>query len=303
MALTISVVFGSRNRADLLVGSIKSLDNQEGIDPEDLEFVVVDDGSEDDTTGKVQGLKTRSTLRYYRQEWQGISVARNRAVAEAKNDLIVFVDDDVIAPPRFLSVHRKQFENGRDILVRGPIIIIQEYKPIEGFVPTLVNRDRMAFCGCNASLLRSTFNRLGGFDEDFGEYGYEDNEFGWRLSVSGVKTSFILNAFIFHYKPVVGRETGRDLEEMIKRAESMGRMGWKYFKKHRHWKIHLAVGLHPLTYYYSSLINNRLVAEWAQKTIEKGGTRDNPALHGFLSKRIFQHHYLKSIRKAMKQDR
>jgi len=303
LALTISVVFGSRNRADLLAGSIESLDRQKGIDPDKLEFVVVDDGSQDHTTDKIRGLKTRSPLHYFRQEWQGISVARNRAVAEARGDIIVFVDDDVIAPENFLLTHRRQFEKGEDILVRGPIIVVHKYEPVKDFVPTLVNRDRMAFCGCNASVLRSTFNRLGGFDEEFGEYGYEDNEFGWRLGMSGVKTHFVLDAFIFHYKPVVGRETGKDLEEMIHRAESMGRMGWKYYQKHRHWKIRLAVGLHPLTYYYSRLLNNGLVARWSKELIDRGVAVGNPVLHGFLSKRIFQHYYLKSIRQAISQDR
>lgn len=303
MGSSVSVVFGSRNRAELLEGSIRSLDVQKGINPDEYEMVVVDDGSTDDTEERIKSLKTRMTLSYFRQDWQGISVARNRAVKEAKGDIIVFVDDDIIAPENFLSVHRRQFENGRNIMVRGPIIVIKDYRMPEGFKPTLVNRDRLAFCGCNASVLKSTFDGLGGFDEEFGEYGYEDNEFGWRLSVAGIRTSFILDAYIFHYKPVIGLEKGNDLDEMIKRAQSMGRMGWKYFRKHPHWKVRMAVGLHPLTYYYSSLVNSEPLARWARGIIDSGGAENNKALHGFLSKRIFQHHYLKSIRQAMNQDR
>lgn len=299
----LSIVFGSRNRADLLVGSIRSIDSQGGVSPEEYEMVVVDDGSTDDTGEKVKNLKTRAPIRYYHQEWAGISVARNRAVQEARGKIIVFVDDDIIAPKNFVAVHKKQFEDGADILVRGPIIVIHNYEIPPDFSPTMLNRDRLAFCGCNASLLRETFLKLGGFDENFGEYGYEDNEFGWRLALSGVKTQFVLDAYIFHYKPKEGRESGEDLDRMIKRAEAMGRMGWKYYKKHPHWKVKMAVGLHPLTYYYSSLLNNSVLVGWAKKLIESGKTKDNPALHYFLTKRIFQHHYLTSIREARKLER
>lgn len=299
----VSVLFGTRNRDDFLVNSIRSLDVQEGISPEEYEMVVVDDGSTDGTGEKVAALKTRVPLFYHRQDWSGVSVARNRAVREARGDIIVFVDDDVLAPPGFLAEHRKCFAGGADVLVRGPIVVVREPEMPRGFRPTMANYDRLAFCGCNASLLRATFWRLGGFDENFDEYGYEDNEFGWRLAQAGIKTEFVLGAYIFHHKPVEGRETGEDLERMIKRAEAMGRMGWKYYKKHPHWKVKMAVGLHPLTLHYSRALNNGLVAGAARKWIEDGRTGGNPALHHFLSKRIFQHHYLKSILQAKEQDR
>jgi glycosyltransferase involved in cell wall biosynthesis len=59
----------------------------------DLEIIVVDDGSSDGTEqilGKIFG----NQIRYYAQTNQGVSVARNRGVEEARGEWIAFLDSD-----------------------------------------------------------------------------------------------------------------------------------------------------------------------------------------------------------------
>jgi glycosyltransferase involved in cell wall biosynthesis len=59
----------------------------------DLEVIVVDDGSSDGT-GKVLEKKFGDRIRYYAQTNQGVSVARNRGVQEARGEWIAFLDSD-----------------------------------------------------------------------------------------------------------------------------------------------------------------------------------------------------------------
>lgn len=64
----------------------------------DFELVVVDDGSEDGTEELVRRYEG---VRYVRQDHSGIPAARNRALAEAKGEMIAWLDsDDLYAPEK-----------------------------------------------------------------------------------------------------------------------------------------------------------------------------------------------------------
>ena len=86
------------------------------------ELVVVDNGS-DDATGEVtERFANRLPLRRVVEHERGLSAARNRGLAEAQADLVVFTDDDVDADPRVAP--RLPGRSGRASprrLVRGPL--------------------------------------------------------------------------------------------------------------------------------------------------------------------------------------
>lgn len=86
----VSVVIPTYNRADKVGKTIDSVLAQTF---SDLEVIVVDDGSSDDT-GKVLAEKYGQHIRYYAQPNQGASVARNRGIAEARGEWIAFLDSD-----------------------------------------------------------------------------------------------------------------------------------------------------------------------------------------------------------------
>ncbi len=50
----------------------------------------------------------------------------------------------------------------------------------------------------NASIPRALFDRVGGFDEDFRGWGYEDTEFGYRLHVAGGAFRIADRALTYH---------------------------------------------------------------------------------------------------------
>src|SRR5208283_3848938 len=58
-----------------------------------LEVIVVDDGSTDGTGG-VLAEKFGDQIRYFAQTNQGVSVARNKGIEEARGQWIAFLDSD-----------------------------------------------------------------------------------------------------------------------------------------------------------------------------------------------------------------
>jgi len=86
----VSVVIPTYNRVSKVRHTIDTVLSQTF---SDLEVIVVDDGSSDDT-GKVLGETYGNRIRYYAQVNQGASVARNKGIEEARGEWIAFLDSD-----------------------------------------------------------------------------------------------------------------------------------------------------------------------------------------------------------------
>jgi glycosyltransferase involved in cell wall biosynthesis len=69
------------------------------------EFIVVDNGSTDDTAAAVAEYMGVLPVRTVVETVPGLSNARNRGVAEARGDLIVWTDDDVALDPHWLQAY------------------------------------------------------------------------------------------------------------------------------------------------------------------------------------------------------
>jgi glycosyltransferase involved in cell wall biosynthesis len=92
---TFTVVIPTFNYAAYLGRAVDSVLNQHDVPSPDV--VVVDDGSTDDTPHVA--AKYGERIRYVRQANQGVSVARNRGLDEARSEWIVFLDaDDRLLP-------------------------------------------------------------------------------------------------------------------------------------------------------------------------------------------------------------
>lgn len=86
----ITVIIPTYNRAELIGRAVRSVLDQTYTN---LEVIVVDDGSTDDTERRVQAIKD-DRLRYLRQKNAGASAARNAGVDQATAEIIAFQDSD-----------------------------------------------------------------------------------------------------------------------------------------------------------------------------------------------------------------
>jgi len=96
----ISVVIPLFNKAPHIGKAIESVLKQT-IRP--LEVIVVDDGSKDGGGEIAQGYAS-SGIRYFYQQNQGVSVARNRGVKLARGEFVAFLDADDWWLPRHIEV-------------------------------------------------------------------------------------------------------------------------------------------------------------------------------------------------------
>jgi GT2 family glycosyltransferase len=97
---TVSVIIPAYNYAEFLPMTIASVLAQ-GWKEEDVEMIVVDDGSTDGTQKMLQRFRHPS-LRYLRQDNAGLAAARNRGLLEAQGEYVVFLDADDLLVPGYL---------------------------------------------------------------------------------------------------------------------------------------------------------------------------------------------------------
>lgn len=143
----------------------------------DCEILVVDDGSTDDTKDVVLPYGQRVTYLY--QQNQGVSAARNHAIAKASGELLAYLDaDDMWYPEKlerqvaFLDAHQEcgmvhsemSVINEQDEILHGRFYEETKRSVPQGYcLQQLLTR-------CHIQPLtvverRSTFDRVGGFDE------------------------------------------------------------------------------------------------------------------------------------------
>ncbi|MEA2333264.1 MAG: hypothetical protein QOH58_3402 [Thermoleophilaceae bacterium] len=93
----LSVLIATFNRAPVLRRCLDALEGQGA-----GEIVVVDDGSTDSTAELLAG---RPGVRVLRQENAGRSAARNAGLEHVRGDVVLFLDDDVLATPGLVGRH------------------------------------------------------------------------------------------------------------------------------------------------------------------------------------------------------
>lgn len=110
--LGISVIVPTFNRARMLGRAVRSVLDQ--LSPLD-ELLVVDDGSTDNTAELIASM-AHPLMRYLRQTRGGAGAARNRGIAEARGQLVAFVDSDDEYLPGKLELQRRLMQARPDVL-------------------------------------------------------------------------------------------------------------------------------------------------------------------------------------------
>lgn len=232
-------MIATRNRASYLQRALVSLQGQ--LAPPPFEVIVVDNGSSDGTRDLVEQLARRfESLRYVGWPLPNRGQARNRGVASAAGRYLLFCDDDVQLPEGWLSAHAAAHGDGIGRVVNGPILNVPSY--LRRPRPRAANYSRAFLCTCNASLPKAAFDAVGGFDEDFDLYGWEDTELGIRLRASGLQWKFAWDAFLWHIKP----PEEQTLEVESRKAVEKARMARRFLARHPSSRVRFATGAHPL---------------------------------------------------------
>jgi glycosyltransferase involved in cell wall biosynthesis len=112
--MLVSVIIPAYNASKFIQETLNAVIQQTH---RDLEIIVVDDGSTDDTARIVKGVqKEDSRVTLYRQANQGASVARNLGIEKSKGDFIAFLDaDDLWHPTKIEKQHDLLLTSSEDV--------------------------------------------------------------------------------------------------------------------------------------------------------------------------------------------
>lgn len=232
------------NRAALLERALDACFEQSVAD-DAYEIVLVDDGSTDATPETIERMRERANCRFtvVSQPNSGLAKGRNAGIARASGERIIFIDDDVLVLPTFVAEHLRSHAAHPQSIVRGGAIEVDDLDDLPPPVWSVRNYSGNYFWTTNVSVPLATIRSVGGFDESFSEYGWEDIELGLRLRSRGVNAVFNPRALVYHYKP---RPRSGNVPGMVRQARAQARTAALLAALHPQWRTYLATGINPL---------------------------------------------------------
>lgn len=170
----------------------------------DLEVIVVDDGSTDESAAiaREYGFTVIST------ENRGLSSARNTALSAARGEIVAYIDDDAMPDPHWLTYLADTFSRTDFVAVGGPNLPV----PGDGAVADAVavspgnpihvlleDREAEHIPGCNSAFRIDALREIGGFDPRFRTAG-DDVDVCWRLQDRGGRIGYSAAAVVWHHR-------------------------------------------------------------------------------------------------------
>jgi glycosyltransferase involved in cell wall biosynthesis len=194
MVPAISVIIPTRDRHERLAATLAAVRRQT-CPAGQLEVIVVDDGSSDETPQVVQG-HAPSGVAYVRQPHRGACAARNNGAALARGRLLVFVDDDVELGPEALTKLVTAHADRPGAVILGHLTDpapANRYQRLRVFARDDVppGTAPVPCTECFTGLLsidRERFFELGQFQDPTGGWpSWDDIDFGYRARKAGVE--------------------------------------------------------------------------------------------------------------------
>ncbi|HEU5253642.1 MAG TPA: glycosyltransferase [Solirubrobacterales bacterium] len=199
----VSVVIPTHQRREALVAVLGSLARQ-SVAAETYEVVVAVDASTDGTQEMLERFPAPFGLRWVTPPGRGRAGACNAAVAAARGEVTIVLDDDMRVVPEFVERHRSHHPPGSRRCVLGAVPVELEAgsphaaryvkEKFDSHLARLSDPAHLAlprsFFTGNASLRTEVLREVGGFDDSFGIYGNEDVELALRLRGAGVELGY-----------------------------------------------------------------------------------------------------------------
>ncbi|HET8649944.1 MAG TPA: glycosyltransferase [Gemmatimonadales bacterium] len=223
--MTITAAICTRGRPELLRRAAESLRRQSAVP---FEILVVDNAPVDDLTRTL--VSTLPDLRYVTEPLAGLDFARNRALREARGEVVAFLDDDAVADARWAESLARCFDAHPEAAVvtgrtealslaepgqrifeanggfgRGlaPITLPDDAAaPLHGRSAPLIAWAVSVGSGANFAVRRAVALELGGFDESLDRGpslpGGGDHDMLWRVLQAGHKVCYEPSALAWH---------------------------------------------------------------------------------------------------------
>ena len=248
MSIAYTVALCTHNHADRLVRTLADLALLKS-PRQPWEFLVIDNGCRDETCELLARHAWPSgwEVRVVREEKLGLSNARNRAIAEARGEYVIFMDDDETTDPDWLCAYERLINaHHPDAFGGRQVVLFEDTRPpwlrdeLLGFLGELNRSDRIMpltdpytpFYGGNFGFRKAVCERVGNFDAMLGRKGAdntggEEVDFYRRLLDAGFSVWWTPEATIHHRIQAAKLERGyfHDLHYRMGRMEAIRKRG------------------------------------------------------------------------------
>lgn len=266
-----SIIIPTLNRTDFLLNTLKDLTDQ--VYKPGFEILIIDQSAKVDEVIKDFSYKYKNISYYYISHFRGLPEARNYGAKKAKNDYLLYLDDDIRCEKSLLEQHAKILEKEDVGVCAGGIT--EAYKenkdqsigkfvrstatPLRGFhLQGLKEVDHAG--GGNFSVKKEVYQEVKGVDEHLtkGAALYEETDFCLRVKKAGHQIMFNYEAHVTHLAAETG---GCRVPDIAKYIYSLSRNRSLIIKRHLPWYYQLTAHLYLLKLvaaYYKTYKNSKI---------------------------------------------
>ncbi len=219
----LSIAVCTYNRRDFLVRCLQHLANQET--DHLYEVLVIDNQSTDDTAEVCADFRAQYPtilFNYCLETQQGLSYARNQAIAQARGTYLSYLDDDAYAHSNYVQELCTYLDHHPDVMGLGGKIMPQYQQQAPNWMskyllPLVAGLDmgnapkaftkRKFPIGANMAFRKSVLQELGGFNPDLGRKGTflgsgEEKDLFLRMKKQNLSIHYVPTVQVAHYIPV-----------------------------------------------------------------------------------------------------
>jgi len=213
--MNISLIIPSYNTDKHLINTYNSIRKYY----KDVEMVIINDGSTDNTSEWLNNLKDDNVIKINSKERKGHTFFYDEGMRQATNEIVGIMHSDMIIGPNYIENTLKHLERGKVVCatrIEPPIHPAGREKIVMDFgmdhndlkldeFETFCNEKSNEFKDVTTKgifapwiLYKEDHFAIGGHDQTFAPYGYEDSDIFNRWILAGYEMVQSRDAFVYH---------------------------------------------------------------------------------------------------------